>query len=135
MQQRNATTQERWTAWDYRDQSWSAREITGYEIEATDGSIGSVHEASQETGGSYLIVDTGPWIFGKKVMLPAGVVSRVDHENRHVFVDRTKDQIKNAPEYDESRRSDMTYREELGGYYGEGGRGWHDDSHESGARY
>jgi len=34
-------------------------------------------------------VDTGPWIFGKKVMLPAGVISRVDHDDEQVFVNRT----------------------------------------------
>jgi hypothetical protein len=135
MQERNTSTQTRWSAWDYRDQSWSGREIAGYEIEAQDGSIGKVDDATHEMGGSYLIVDTGPWIFGKKVMLPAGVVNRIDHENHHVFVDRTKDQIKNAPEFDESRLEDMTYRDELGTYYGEGGRGWHDDSPTGGTRY
>ena len=47
-------------------------------------------------------------------MLPAGVVSGIDHENRRV--DRrpdTEDQIKNAPDYDESMRDDTTYRRRL----------------------
>ncbi len=119
-------TQARWSAWDYRDTSWSGQDITGYEIEALDGSIGKVDEATWEVGSSYLIVDTGPWIFGQKVMLPAGVVNNVDHENERVFVERTKEQIKNAPQFDESRLSDPAYRDELGGYYGEGGLGWYD---------
>ena len=50
------------------------------------------------------MVDTGPWIFGKKVMLPAGVLKTVDHVNEKVFVNRTKDEIKNAPEFDDSFR-------------------------------
>jgi hypothetical protein len=125
MQQRGTTTT-RWNAWDYRDQDWSSRQLVGYEIEAIDGSIGKIDEATNEAGGSYVIVDTGPWIFGKKVMLPAGVVSRVDHENERIFVDRTKDQIKEAPEFDEERQRDERYRSELGSYYGEGGRGWRD---------
>jgi len=62
------------------------------------------------------VVDTGPWIFGKKVMLPAGVVREVDQESETVFVDRTKDQIKHAPEYD-STRADDQYRGQLGSYY------------------
>ena len=124
MQQQTATG--RWTGWDYRDTTWRGREITGYEIEAVDGSIGKVDEATWEMGSSYLIVDTGPWIFGQKVMLPAGVVSGVDHENERVFVERTKEQIKNAPQFDESRLSDVAYRDELGTYYGESGRGWYD---------
>ena len=35
---------------------------------------------------------------------------------RKIYVDRTKDQIKNAPEFDE-RADDPTYRDRLGGYY------------------
>ena len=101
-------------------------DLTGFKIEAMDGSIGKIDEATYDIGSSYLIVDTGPWIFGKKVMLPAGVVQRVDPENETVFVNRTKDEIKNAPEFDEDRYRDDAYRGELGGYYGPGGRGWRD---------
>jgi len=126
MQQRNTTTQTRWSPWDFRDTSWLSTSCIGYSIEALDGSIGKVDEATQDVGSSYLIVDTGPWIFGKKVLLPAGIVSRIDHDGQKVFVDRTKDQIKDAPEFDENRLSDMTYRDDFGRYYGEGGRGWHD---------
>jgi len=72
------------------------------------------------------VVDTGPWIFGKKVMLPAGVVSRVDHDDDKIFVNRTKDQIKDAPEFDESKFEDQSYRTELGTYYGPGGAGYRD---------
>jgi hypothetical protein len=39
-------------------------------------------------------------------------------------VNRTKEQIKNAPEFDEGRHLEQTYRDELGGYYGPGGRGY-----------
>ena len=51
-------------------------------------------------------------------MLPAGVIDRVDREEEKVFVNRTKDEIKNAPEFDETRYRDEQYRDELGGYYG-----------------
>jgi hypothetical protein len=102
------------------------RDLTGYRVEAVDGSIGKIDEASNEVGQSYVIVDTGPWILGKKVMLPAGVIQRVDDEEEKVWVDRTKDQIKNAPEYDEARLSDSGFRDELGAYYGPGGRGYAD---------
>jgi hypothetical protein len=112
--------------WTYRDQSWLTSQVTGYSVEATDGSIGKIDEASYDVGAGYIVVDTGPWIFGKKVMLPAGVIDRVDQDEEQVFVNRTKDQIKNAPEFDEDQYRDETYRGQLGSYYGQGGPGWQD---------
>jgi len=94
-------------------------DLTGFSVEAADGGIGKVDEATYEAGSSYLIVDTGPWIFGKKVMLPAGVVQRVDPESETVFVNRTKDEIKSAPEFDDTT-ADADYRNRLGEYYGPG---------------
>jgi hypothetical protein len=118
--------------WTYREQSQlgvdltRGVDLTGFGVEAIDGSIGKIDEATYEAGSSYLVVDTGPWIFGKKVMLPAGVVKSIDAEEEKVWVNRTKDQIKDSPEYDDSRLTDMEYREELGSYYGTGGRGHRD---------
>ena len=71
-------------------------------------------------GRSYLVVDTGPWIFGKKVMLPAGVIRSIDTTDERVFVNRTKDEIKNSPEFDDSMQDDESYRSRLGSYYGPG---------------
>ena len=101
-------------------------DLTGFKVEALDGAIGKVDEASHEAGGSFLVVDTGPWIFGKKVMLPAGVIGDIDLDTESVFVNRTKDQIKNAPEFDEKLYRDPKYRDELGSYYGPGGPGYSD---------
>jgi hypothetical protein len=92
-------------------------DLTGFQVEAKDGSIGKIDEATIETGSSYIVVDTGPWIFGKKVMLPAGVIRDVELDTETVFVDLTKDEIKNAPELDEKTYRGDTYRSELGDYY------------------
>ena len=120
--------------WTYRERSSlgtdvSSRDIAGFEVEALDGSIGKVDDATYETGSSYVVVDTGPWIFGKKVMLPAGVIQRIDDVEEKVFVNRTKDEIKSAPEFDVSMIGDDSYRGQLGSYYGPGGqahRDWDD---------
>jgi hypothetical protein len=103
--------------WTYGDPSWGAADLSGFGVEAIDGSIGKVDEASNELGASWIVVDTGPWIFGKKVMLPAGVIERVDVNEEKVYVSRTKDEIKNAPEFDESLLRDDEYRGRLGSYY------------------
>ena len=93
--------------------------IEGFEVQATDGDIGKVDEATYDVGSSYIVVDTGPWIFGKKVLLPAGVIQDIDLDNEKVLVRLTKDQIKNAPEFD-TEAMDYTsdvYREKVGSYY------------------
>ncbi len=92
-------------------------DISGFSVEATDGSIGTVDEHTYDAGASYLVVDTGPWIFGKKVMLPAGVIRQVDLDDEVIYVDRTKDEIKNSPEFNESTYRDEPYRSNLGDYY------------------
>jgi hypothetical protein len=112
--------------WTYRDTTTIPTNITGYSVEAIDGSIGKVDEATNDVGASYIVVDTGPWIFGKRVLLPAGIVDRVDPDDETVYVNRTKDEIKNAPEFDDTTYREPTYREQLGTYYGLGGPGYRD---------
>jgi hypothetical protein len=117
--------------WGYRDTTLSrdlstGANVVGYDVEALDGSIGKVDEATFDAASGHIVVDTGPWIFGKKVMLPAGVIRSADHDDEKVFVNRTKDQIKNAPEFDDSLTRDESYRGRLGSYYGRGGAGWRD---------
>ena len=47
------------------------------------------------------------------------VVQRVDHDERRIHVSMTKDEIKNAPDLDESNRSrDDAFFDRHGGYYG-----------------
>ena len=108
--------------WGYRDTTLSrdlstGANVVGYDVEALDGSIGKVDEATFDAASGHIVVDTGPWIFGKKVMLPAGVIRSADHDDEKVFVNRTKDQIKNAPEFDEDTYRNQTYRNQIGEYY------------------
>jgi hypothetical protein len=49
--------------------------------------------------------------------LPAGVITHVDPDDEKVFVDRSKDEIKNAPEFDETAYRETAYRDQLSGYY------------------
>ncbi|MEV8636353.1 PRC-barrel domain-containing protein [Streptosporangium sp. NPDC051023] len=111
------TTESLWTyrAGVFGDESLS---VIGFDVEATDGKIGSVDEESNVVGDSYVVVDTGFWIFGKKVVLPASTVTRIDPQERKVYVARTKDEIKDAPEFDDATYKASAYRDDLGGYYG-----------------
>ena len=115
------TTQTSADLWTCRDAGTIGVEVArgvdlaGFSVEAADGGIGKIDEATYDTSRSFIVVDTGPWIFGKKVMLPAGVIYRVDPEAKTVYVDRSNDEIKNAPELHESRYDEDAYK-------GSGGR-------------
>ena len=101
----------------YSDRVRTGGDVSGYHVEAVDGGIGKVDDATYDDGTSCLVVDTGPWILGTKVMIPAGVVEHVDHEEQKVFVSRTKEEIKHAPEYEDERLDDEAYRAAVSAYY------------------
>jgi hypothetical protein len=104
--------------WSYRDSEWSEdRDLVGYEVEADGGSIGTVDEASTDTAAQWLVVDTGFWIFGKKRVIPAGVVVGMDHEARRVIISMSKDQVKAAPDHDDADWAAGDARLEHAEYY------------------
>lgn len=86
--------------WGYQAESGhqTGTDLTGFKVEASDGSIGKVDKHSEDVGAAYIVVDTGVWIFGKQVLLPAGVISTIDVAERTIHVGRTKEEIKNSPE-------------------------------------
>lgn len=102
--------------WSYREAP-PVSDVVGYTVEASDGEIGKVHEATSEAGDSSIVIGSGPWNMGKKVVLPAGTVERVDQAEEKIYVDRTMDEIKDAPEYDASGYAEQEYRVALASYY------------------
>ncbi|MFD8734191.1 PRC-barrel domain-containing protein [Streptomyces sp. NPDC059618] len=93
-------------------------DLVGYKVEATDGAIGKVDKHAEDLGSSYLIVDLGVWIFGRHVLLPAGTVRRIDHEERRIHVALTRQQIRESPEFDRAKHvGDVDYHDLVGGYY------------------
>jgi hypothetical protein len=107
--------------YSYRSGVAAGADLSGFDVEAADGHIGKIDEATNETSASYVVVDTGFWIFGKKRLIPAGVVERIDPTDEKVYVRLTKDQIKDAPDYDPDRNRSGSeqdqYRNEIGSYY------------------
>jgi hypothetical protein len=102
--------------WTFTNLPGTREALVGCDVEARDGSIGKVDEATPETGRANIVVDTGPWILGRKVVIPAGTIERIDVDDKKIFVGLTKDQIKDSPEYDPDR-FDEDYRMRLGTYY------------------
>jgi hypothetical protein len=66
----------------------------------------------------YLLIDTGNWLAGKKVLLaPQWVVSVDWHEGR-LYVNHTKTEVENSPEYDPRAPLERTYERDLHRHYG-----------------
>jgi hypothetical protein len=107
--------------WDYRpDAGWSTeRDLVGYRVKATDGSFGKVDLASHAHNESYLVVSTGPWVFGPKVVVPAGLISSIDHSERNVYLVCSRDVVKSAPDYpiNGGTPADPASRDKLTEYY------------------
>ncbi|MEU8432886.1 PRC-barrel domain-containing protein [Streptomyces sp. NPDC029216] len=106
--------------WQYGETNSRSQgiDLSGFKVEAVDGNIGKVDKHSDEAGSAWIVVDTGVWIFGKEVLLPAGTVSRIDVDEEKIYVDRTKEQIKNAPEFHrEKHLGNVDYHDELAAYY------------------
>ncbi len=111
--------------WIYRvdvlaagDSGWVIPDLTGFEVVTTDDQkIGTVDEATNAGGGSWIVVDTGFWIFGKKRMIPAGVIESVEREERRLLVSLSKGEVKEAPDYEKAREFEDSYRNEMDDYY------------------
>ena len=102
--------------WEFREIDTDI-DLSGFEVEARDGKVGTVDSVTYDAGAGSIIVDTGPWILGKKVLLPAGMIERIDPDERKIFVNRTREEIKNAPEWDPTGYAEQEYRIALGDYY------------------
>jgi hypothetical protein len=100
-------------AWDPRLRSTAA--VTGYDIQASDGEIGHVADfvVDDETWAiRYMIVDTGNWWPGKKVLVSPRWIQRVSWSESKVFVDFLRETIKLSPEY--SSGAQLTRNYEIG---------------------
>ncbi|GAB4243131.1 MAG: hypothetical protein Kow0049_32610 [Stanieria sp.] len=85
----------------------------------TDEKVGSVKDILVDSEGNfrYFVVDTGVWIFGKKIIIPVGRV-RIDRAQQRLYgVGLTKEQAENLPEYDDDMTVDYDYEERVRNVY------------------
>ena len=99
----------------------STHEVKGYQIHAIDGEIGEVEDFiidGKTWHLRFLVVDTGKWFPGKKVLISPKWISEVKWEDSSVHVDMPVGAVKNSPEYDPSAPMQETYETNLYNYYG-----------------
>lgn len=79
------------------------KDLTNYAIGATDGEIGKVKDFFFDSTSwtiRYLVVETGGWLLGRRVLLSPQSLQNVDDENKLFTVNLTKDQIEHSPDVD-----------------------------------
>jgi hypothetical protein len=85
--------------WDYRERTWTLdRDLVRYEVQASDGYVGSIVSVESGPQCAYVVVDTSA-TFGGSRLVPAGVIASLDHEHAVVHVNLTKDLLRRAPVY------------------------------------
>ncbi len=107
----------------------STQAVSGYHIEAADGSIGHVEDFIIDDATwaiRYLVVDTRNWWPGKKVLVSPQWIERVSWSESKVFVDLSRETIKQSPEYTEESLLTREYETRLHGHYNRAGY-WGDE--------
>jgi stress response protein YsnF len=98
----------------------SSNFVTGQNIEATDGELGHVDDfiIDDETWAiRYLVIDTASWWVGKKVLVSPQWIDHVSWEDNKVFVNLSRESIKQSPEYSEENLLTRDYETQLHRYY------------------
>ena len=98
----------------------STRAVNGHDIQATDGEIGRVEDfiIDDETWAMrYLVVDTQNWQPGKKVLVSPQWIERVSWAESKVFVNLTREAIRQSPEYAEASLPTPEYEARLHRHY------------------
>ncbi len=96
-------------------------DLDGLPLRATDGTIGSVDDMYFDDAiwaVRYLVVDTGTWLSGRKVLISPQSVGQPDLVNGVVPVQLTQEQVRGSPDYDTARPLSRAMEERLYRHYG-----------------
>ena len=105
---------------NYKDEVFNGEDIVGYSVYSDrQEKIGDIHDVLVDESGKlrYFVIDTGFWVFGKKVLLPVGQAKTDFGQHRIYAVGMTEDQANRLPEYDSNTVVDYDYEERLRGVY------------------
>ena len=99
----------------------NASAINGYTISASDGRLGTVSDFLFDDASwlvRWLVVDTGNWLSGRKVLLPAFALGHLDPAGRQFAVRLTMQQVKDSPDIDTKRPVSRQMEASIYDYYG-----------------
>ena len=96
-------------------------ELNGYAIAASDGPIGTVSDFLFDDESwllRWLVVDTGKWLSGRKVLLPPSVLGHPDSNRRQFAVRLTTKEVADSPGIGTDRPISRQMETNLYDYYG-----------------
>lgn len=116
---------EQWKSADTDGDEWdphlrSTSDVRGYRIRAADDDIGRVDDfiIEDETWAiRYLVIDTGNWWSGKKVLVSPRWIERISWSESLVYLDLSPEAIKQSPEYTEASLVTRDYETRLYRHY------------------
>jgi len=100
---------------------WNTSSIEGFGLAATDGEIGTISDLLFDDESwmvRWLVVETGPWLFGRKVLLPTFNLRELDAVARVCSVRLTKKQIEDSPDIDTEKSVSRQMEANVFDYYG-----------------
>ena len=93
-----------------------AKRVLKYTVQARDGDAGQVEDFLIDHENwtlQYLVVDTGNWLSGRKVLVSPSYVYQIDWAEAVVHVDLNQETVKNSPEYDLESSTSQEFEERV----------------------
>lgn len=95
--------------------------MRGMKIRAEDGEIGHVEDFLFDDATwtiRYFVVDTGPWLFGREVLISPQAVGQMQPDDDALPVNLTKEQVENSPDVDLDEPVSQQMEEAMQAHYG-----------------
>jgi uncharacterized protein YrrD len=97
------------------------KDLRGDKIAARDGEIGQVDQVyfdDQDWRVRYIVVDTGGWLSGRKVLISPVSIDRAKSSENAIAVGLSREQVKHSPSIDADKPVDRQYEEAYARHYG-----------------
>jgi hypothetical protein len=99
----------------------SVKDLEGYAVGASDGTIGHVNDFYVDDRAwvvRYLVVETGAWLASRKVLVSPIAIDRPDWARRLLHVKMSQEQVRNSPDIDTDKSVSRQHEIEFAAYYG-----------------
>jgi sporulation protein YlmC with PRC-barrel domain len=96
-------------------------DLRRYSLEASDGAVGRVDDVyldDQSWTVRYLVVDTGTWLSGRKVLISPAAIRGMDTAGERVRTGLTRRQVEESPSIDTAKPVSRQHETALQTYYG-----------------